>query len=1144
MMVIFTSKSEKKALPTVRRILDSFANRIGDDTWQTIITEDGLRAVHTALRRNATKNMSVSCRWIRSRNHSELLWIVGRKECFNSSGFVAVNTTRKNIRHEEWESQWQYLPVLKAFTALAALLHDWGKASVLFQDKLRSASRKADAYRHEFISCKLIEAIAVIYGEKDNPIAWLQAIADNKLDEAVILRFMQDSWQTGSGEIFANDLPVSAKAVIWLVLSHHRLPLPGAEDIFKYKGCRQENFDALFAQLSAVWGYNNTQREDFSDSSRQCFSFAQGLMLAEEDIWRKKLRKWAGRLGEILSSYKGAESCILLQRNLLLYSRMVLMLSDHYVSSIEAEVLKKNNKELYKNKKRKSLWANTDKKGNLKQLLAEHLVMVSDQVLKIVHQLPLFASKMAVADNVRALKRMSLPAFRWQDKIVEELNRAVHASDSNKCFFVVNMASTGCGKTIANAKIMRALSRNNELRYILALGLRSLTLQTGDEYRERIGLQEHELAVLIGSKAVEDLHCKDKALPDQMLSENCGESSNNLLVEQLIFLDDLAPEEKEYLDIFFANNKQANGNKNQAFLLKPVLVTTIDHVMGATEGIRGGRQILPLLRLMSSDVVIDEIDDFSPRDLLAISRLVHLSGMLGRNVVISSATIPPDLAEALFHAFQKGVESYNYFYGQAKNIMAAWCDEFDTKVASVRFSDNSNYELLHQQFVSKRVEKLKKLPVKRKSHIVQSELFRVLSENEKLISRPELYGTYFSVIQREAIALHDNNFIIDKKTGKKISLGVVRMGNINPCVYLSRFLMQSDWQEDYRAYIMAYHSRQILLMRHEQEKYLDKILKRKKENAFTTEINDEVLRYHIDHTAENNILFIVVATPVEEVGRDHDFDWALLEPSSFRSIVQMAGRVRRHRPVTEQHENNIAVMPYNLNAMQNEIIDKKTDKLAYKNPGYEVSERYRLLSHDMQTLAGQYIEQQKIDACPRILKPEQLNPGCNMVHLEHQVMADINDWSVYGPQWMHGWTDEYWWLTGLPQKFNAFRQGEMQVKLYAVYDKGKIVFSEFDGENMIPREMVWNIEKSSIEEDKIKTRCWLQRDYVEVLRKYALERQKKSADNYKKIEDFMEEVSNEYGEINVPNNENQDWLYSDQFGMIRKKEGERALWDC
>ena len=39
MMVIFTSRSEKKATGTVRKILDSFAERIGNDTWKTIITE-------------------------------------------------------------------------------------------------------------------------------------------------------------------------------------------------------------------------------------------------------------------------------------------------------------------------------------------------------------------------------------------------------------------------------------------------------------------------------------------------------------------------------------------------------------------------------------------------------------------------------------------------------------------------------------------------------------------------------------------------------------------------------------------------------------------------------------------------------------------------------------------------------------------------------------------------------------------------------------------------------------------------------------------------------------------------------------------------------------------------------------------------
>lgn len=43
--------------------------------------------------------------------------------------------------------------------------------------------------------------------------------------------------------------------------------------------------------------------------------------------------------------------------------------------------------------------------------------------------------------------------------------------------------------------------------------------------------------------------------------------------------------------------------------------------------------------------------------------------------------------------------------------------------------------------------------------------------------------------------------------------------------------------------------------------------------------------------------FIVVATPLEEAGRDHDFDWAVIDPSSAQSIVQTSGRVNRHRLV-------------------------------------------------------------------------------------------------------------------------------------------------------------------------------------------------------------------------------------------------------
>lgn len=55
MMVLLISRSTGKSQKTVRTILDSFAERIGDDAWRTVITSDGLEAVRTALRRNATK---------------------------------------------------------------------------------------------------------------------------------------------------------------------------------------------------------------------------------------------------------------------------------------------------------------------------------------------------------------------------------------------------------------------------------------------------------------------------------------------------------------------------------------------------------------------------------------------------------------------------------------------------------------------------------------------------------------------------------------------------------------------------------------------------------------------------------------------------------------------------------------------------------------------------------------------------------------------------------------------------------------------------------------------------------------------------------------------------------------------------------
>ena len=52
-----------------------------------------------------------------------------------------------------------------------------------------------------------------------------------------------------------------------------------------------------------------------------------------------------------------------------------------------------------------------------------------------------------------------------------------------------------------------------------------------------------------------------------------------------------------------------------------------------------------------------------------------------------------------------------------------------------------------------------------------------------------------------------------------------------------------------------------------------------------------------------DIEIVVISSPVIETGNDMDFDYAVLDPSSVRSIIQAAGRVRRHRSAEGGHPN-------------------------------------------------------------------------------------------------------------------------------------------------------------------------------------------------------------------------------------------------
>jgi len=1124
MMVLFVSSCEKKALNSTRRVLDAFADRIGDNTWQTVITEEGLAVVKKLLRKSATKNTAVACHWIRSRSRSDLVWIVGNRNKFNKDGIVPVNTTQKNIQHNEWESDWEYLPQIKALTALAALFHDWGKSSVLFQEKLKANSKLADPFRHEWISCVILHGLVAYSGDKTDDCAWLNLVHSWSFDETELVKFIQKR----DNDIL-KQLPPIAQIISWLILSHHRLPvLYEQSERNGYANINRSDFSSAVASISEGWGYQNDKGDDFYLRKGKCFEFKFGL-LKNSELLAKQAKKWTGRLivekENILGLFRSGALRLALN-----YARLSLMLGDHYVSSLEAEQRWNGDQNLF---------ANTDK-SMLKQKLDEHLLKVSYQALKITQSLTRFSEKMEKAYDVKSLKQKSPFDFAWQDNTVAKIKKF---RNENKIddgrehgWFVVNMASTGCGKTIANAKIMQAISEDGDgVRYILALGLRTLTLQTGDEYREKIGLNNDELAVLIGSSAVKELHEQkvDKSEQDRFEdSESGSESQEALLDEELDFVNSPTA---ECLDIFFSKENSERARKNKAFLYKPILACTIDHIIAATETTRGGKYILPFLRLMSSDLVIDEIDDFDKIDLIAIGRLVHLAGMLGRSVVISSATIPPGLAEGLYRAYQEGWECHRSFYHKEKQTICVWCDEFKTKIEIPEGTTTrercKGYAELHDNFVIKRIEKLSQQVVKRKAFIVPCD--RLAANQEKAVSDADsesIKQRYFAIVKDTAKELHDSHHFIDRKTGKKISFGVVRMANIPPCIELSTYFMGADWGCDFAPKVMTYHSRQTLLLRHKQEQHLDAVLKRKEKNGEQpVALSNSVIRKHIDTSQESNILFILVATPVEEVGRDHDFDWAIIEPSSFRSIIQLAGRVLRHRKVDKDiAEPNIGIMQYNLRSL------RKDDRLAFCRPGYETSNIYRLYTHDMTQLVDEAELRKGVNAIPRIAKQNNSNPHEKLADLEHAVMNDFKDESTQGPEGLQGWLTGYWWVTALPQQFNHFRDSSPEVKLYLLWKDDKAVFCEkTDKGEFVEREAAFGIEHLANGFGEAANRQWLLRDYKQALCQMA---SRMDNDFYRENKHILE-LSERFGEVNIPtNNQGKSFIYSDQFGLFQKNK--------
>jgi CRISPR-associated endonuclease/helicase Cas3 len=898
MNILLISQCEKNALSESRRILDQFAERCGDRTWQTVMTQAGLDTLRKLLRKTARRNTAVACHWLRGANGRELLWLVGDASKFNGEGLVPTNRTANDVLRRSSENDWHSLSAIQLLSGMASLLHDIGKASHAFQSRLQAKQPpERNRYRHEWVSLRLFQHFV----GKDNDATWLQRLSQPTQADDWLKDLFQDAHAEGL-QAPLNTLPSLAQAVGWLILSHHRLPqLP-------YNNTTPlltEHLSNPLKWIGHTWNEEQAPADAKADVSYWRFHDLPVLLPA----WQARAEKLAIRLLALHAQHP--DKTWLEDAYTLHLARLSLMLADHHFSSSTDKLAWPKGDSGYK------VYANTAKQDNgqrtLNQPLDVHLLGVEKLAKQISYGLPSYEQALPRLARHKGLqKRSKNPAFRWQDQAADAA-RALMLPSQQQGAFIINMASTGCGKTLGNARIVYALNpENSGMRATFALGLRTLTLQTGQAFRERLGLDDDELAVRVGGAS--------RALFEhqQKQAEASGSASREALLEEnshVTFEGD------------FQNhpllNKTSHDAKVHKLLAAPVLVCTVDHLIPCCESDRGGGHIAPMLRLMSSDVVLDELDDFDLADLPALARLVFWIGLLGRRVLISSATLPPALITGMFNAYAAGRQHYQRNRGERLNapvkVCCLWVDEH--RQQSAECPNESTFATQHEAFAHARARRLAGNEVRRMGQIEKLG-FGKDTPKEQL---PRLFA---EKIRDCALKLHTQHH--STYNDKTVSFGLVRMANVSKIIPVAQQFYALGSPEDIRIHLMVYHAHFPLLLRSAKEQLLDAVLQRHNPDKV---FNHPDIQATLNKYPEKNQLFMVLGSPVTEVGRDHDYDWAVVEPSSMRSIIQLAGRIRRHRAGVIKTPN-ISILNCNYQALE----QKDVKKVAYHRPGFEDSQ--------------------------------------------------------------------------------------------------------------------------------------------------------------------------------------------------------------
>lgn len=765
-------------------------------------------------------------------------------------------------------------------TLVAAYCHDVGKLNKAFQAKLQRTIAGAEGLalaefvRHDAMSYWILRKLmsnaglaglldlTALPGEQLQLLIHVGSAAELKTGLQAYLHAdltMLSTVLSGAPTNAADQgclADVAAALVAFLSLTHHKLP-------GTFKTADIETYRYLDS-FSANCYVHDQLAGDFKD----CLAIPDNVFQSDAGL-ATGLATELARLQTLVRTEANIDLKQLVSA-CLLHGRPTMVLGDHLASGLKSFAKAAAGEQLANLRTVNRGCVEAREPGDsltthVKSVVAHTRVQLSAAAALIQGDLAGFPTLSERArSNIAALRSPHGP-FAWQHEAHAHLKE--HARGLPSLLLVT--AGTGAGKTILSAQAMDALGSQ---RYTYALGLRSLTLQTGQSYQEDLGLQDQDLAVVIGDqaakKAFETANGSESAAQDQLVVLTKGALAANWMTDTLA----LAPGHCV---------STAISASDSSFISTPVVVCTVDQLIGITQ-LRTVRKAMRLKRIQSADLILDEVDNYSPEELKQLAKLCFATGYARKNLVCLSATMGLIHVQALYDAFRAGLALNDALTGAGAEIfVGSISNSAPPAHLVVNAADPVDAVLAYTMAFND-------LVIATQAAMPSKAIAKVL---------PATAANHGAILA-EALCLHDLHGVdID---GARVSAGFIRMTTVSSARQLSRFLLEaSELPDDTEISVVTYHSRFSALELSSLDRILNKLTNRKRLQpgmAFSQAAMDDIIRPLIAAApGKRNYVIVVVTTSIIEAGRDVDFDWSVLEPSSIRSLIQAGGRVRRHR---------------------------------------------------------------------------------------------------------------------------------------------------------------------------------------------------------------------------------------------------------